>query len=308
MGIEPGVLVTGLRYLELATTLLQRMRLAEPAGGIWEGADVQWWWRRERSTDHDGQLFWLDQHGEPRAAAIRTDFGRSVQCDVLVLDPDYARTAWRAAIGRAPDGATEFPVEEGDATGLAELAAAGFEPGQPAVVGCWLEAPDRPAIPELAPGYRLLSRADALPSRADALPSRSDGLPSRADAVPSRGDAPDRPHPLADRNGVRVEQRLRQCSLYRPELDLMVAAPDGQVAGYGLFWADPVTGVGLVEPMRTEQAHQRRGIAGHILAAGLDRLAAHGCRRLKVSNDIGLYLRAGFRPVSSAPVLSRPAA
>jgi GNAT superfamily N-acetyltransferase len=277
--IEAGVLVSGLRYLELATTLLHWMRLAESAGGIWEAADIQWWWRQERSTDHDGQLFWLDQHGEPRAAAIRTDFGRSVQCDVLVLDPDYARTAWQAAIGRAPGGA-EFPVRAGDATGLAELAAAGFGPGQPGVVGCWLEAPDRPAIPELAPGYRLLSRAGT----------------------------PDRPHPLAARSGPQVEQRLRQCSLYRPELDLMVAAPDGQAAGYGLFWADPVTGVGLVEPMRTEQAHQRRGIAGHILAAGLDRLAAHGCRRLKVSNDIGLYQRAGFRPVSSAQVFSRPAA
>lgn len=135
-------------------------------------------------------------------------------------------------------------------------------------------------ISHLPPGYRLLSRADALV----------------------------RPYPLAARNGARVERRLRQCSLYRPELDLMVAAPDGQVAGYGLFWADPVTDVGLVEPMRTEQAHQRRGIAAHILAAGLDRLAARGCRRLKVSNDIGLYLRAGFRPVSSASVLSRPSA
>jgi hypothetical protein len=306
--IEPGVLVSGLRYLELATTLLQRMRLAEPAGGIWEAADIQWWWRQDRSTDHDGQLFWLDQHGEPQAAAIRTDFGCSIQCDVLVLDPHYARTAWQAAIGRAPRGAAEFPVRDGDATGLAELAAAGFGPGQPSVVGCWLEAPDRPAIPDLAPGYRLLSRADVLLSRADVLLSRADVLLSRADVLLSRADTPGRPHPLAARNGVRVEQRLRQCSLYRPELDLMVAAPDGQAAGYGLFWADPVTGVGLVEPMRTEQAHQRRGIAGHILAAGLDRLAAHGCRRLKVGNDIGLYLRAGFRPVSSAQVLSRPAA
>ena len=80
----------------------------------------------------------------------------------------------------------------------------------------------------------------------------------------------------------------------------MVEAPDGQVAGYGLFWADPVTGVGLVEPMRTEQAHQRRGIASHILATGLDRLAARACRRLKVSNDIPLYLRAGFRPLRTA--------
>jgi hypothetical protein len=39
--IEAGVLVSGLRYLELATTLLQRMRLAESAGGIWEAAGFQ---------------------------------------------------------------------------------------------------------------------------------------------------------------------------------------------------------------------------------------------------------------------------
>ena len=105
------------------------------------------------------------------------------------------------------------------------------------------------------------------------------------------------------RNGARVEQRLRECSLYRPELDLMVEAPDGRAAGYGLSWPDPVTGVGLVEPMRTEQAHERRGIASHILATGLDRLAAHGCQRLKVSNDIDLYLRAGFRPLRAATAL-----
>jgi predicted N-acetyltransferase YhbS len=80
----------------------------------------------------------------------------------------------------------------------------------------------------------------------------------------------------------------------------MVAAPDGEPAGYGLFWADPVTGVGLVEPMRTEQAHENRGIASHILATGLSRLAAHGCRQLKVSNDLGIYLRAGFGPDRAA--------
>jgi predicted N-acetyltransferase YhbS len=89
----------------------------------------------------------------------------------------------------------------------------------------------------------------------------------------------------------------------------MVAARGGEPAGYGLFWADPVTGVGLVEPMRTEEAHRGRGIASHILATGLSLLAAHGCRRLKVSNDLGIYLRAGFEPdrAATAAVWTRPA-
>jgi GNAT superfamily N-acetyltransferase len=273
----PGIVVAGPRYLRLATMLLQQMRLASLAGGIWEAADVQWWSRQERPTDGDGQLFWLDERGEPLAAVIRTDFGHSVQCDVLVppLNPDHERVAWRAAIGRvdASGVPAEFPVRPDNVIGIAELAAAGFGPAAGAgVVASWLDAGRRPEIPALAAGYRLVSRPDA----------------------------PGRPHPLARRNGPAVEERLRQCSLYRPELDLMVEAPDGQVAGYGLFWADPVTGVGLVEPMRTEQAHERRGIASHILAAGLDRLATHGCQRLKVSNDIALYLRAGFQPLTTA--------
>jgi predicted N-acetyltransferase YhbS len=93
---------------------------------------------------------------------------------------------------------------------------------------------------------------------------------------------------------------LRRCSLYQPDLDLAVIGPDGETAGYGLFWPDSTTGVGLVEPMRTEVGHERLGIASHLLAEGLDRLAASGCSRLKVSNDLGIYRRAGFEPLAAA--------
>jgi ribosomal protein S18 acetylase RimI-like enzyme len=279
------VLVSGARYLQLATALLQRMRLGSLTGGIWEAADVQWWSRQERPSDEHGQLFWLDGQGEPVAAVIITAF-RSIQCDALALpgDSGFGRAVWQEALRRvaALGLAAEFPVRSDDVAGLAELAEAGYRPaGEPGVVATWLAAARRPQVPALAPGYRLVSRD---------------------------GDA-DRTHPLAARNGPEAEARLRQCSLYRPELDLAVEAPDGQVAGYGLFWADPVTRVGLVEPMRTEDAHQRRGIASHLLAAGLERLAAGGCERLKVSNDISLYLRAGFEPLRTATLLTyaRPA-
>ena len=276
------VLVSGSRYLQLATDLLQHIRLARPDDGIWEAADVQWWSRQERPTDGDGQLFWLDALGRPQAAVIRTAFGRSVQCDVLVLpdDPELALTAWRAALdwAAATGAPTEFPVEPGDLTGRSALESAGYGPADPGVITSWLAAAARPAVPPLPPGYRLLPRA--------------------ADE--------DRPHPMIARNGSQVAERLSRCSLYQPELDLVVRAPDGQPAGYGLFWPDPVTGVGLVEPMRTEDAHQGRGIASHILAAGLELLAGRGCERLKVSNDLGLYRRAGFRLAGIAPIYAAP--
>ncbi len=106
------------------------------------------------------------------------------------------------------------------------------------------------------------------------------------------------------RNGEQVEARLDQCSLYDPALDLAAETADGQVGGYALFWFDPVTQVGLLEPMRVEDRFQRRGLARAMLAAGLDRLAARGARRLKVSYATdaarALYVGAGFRATSTS--------
>ena len=79
-----------------------------------------------------------------------------------------------------------------------------------------------------------------------------------------------------------------------------VLAPDGSVAGYALFWPDPVTGVGLVEPMRVEADHAGRGLGRHLLDAGLRGLTDRGCTRLKVSFEPAntaaarLYTGAGF--------------
>ncbi len=42
---------SGLEYLGLATELLQRARLADGETGVWEAADVQWWWRTPRRSD-----------------------------------------------------------------------------------------------------------------------------------------------------------------------------------------------------------------------------------------------------------------
>ncbi|MEL6963868.1 MAG: GNAT family N-acetyltransferase, partial [Pseudomonadota bacterium] len=63
---------------------------------------------------------------------------------------------------------------------------------------------------------------------------------------------------------------------------------------------DPKTATGLVEPIRTEDGHQRRGLARHLITYGISRLAAAGACRVKVcfkrDNPIAgrLYLSVGF--------------
>lgn len=80
-----------------------------------------------------------------------------------------------------------------------------------------------------------------------------------------------------------------------------------------VVWTDTRTSVGLVEPMRVEDEHSGRGIGGALLRFGLDRLAARGCRRLKVSHDIRnkaagrVYLGAGFEAQMRVPTYLRPA-
>jgi ribosomal protein S18 acetylase RimI-like enzyme len=65
--------------------------------------------------------------------------------------------------------------------------------------------------------------------------------------------------------------------------------------------------------MRTEDDHQRRGLARHLLTAGIDLLAEAGAVRIKIvfrpENPAarGLYLSVGFEPVKQTAVLSRRA-
>jgi predicted N-acetyltransferase YhbS len=115
---------------------------------------------------------------------------------------------------------------------------------------------------------------------------------------------------MRGRNGDAVETRLRETSLYDPALDLEMVAENGETAGYALFWYDAATGVGMLEPMRTEDAYQRRGLGRVLLATGLNRLVGRGAERLKVafSADAGrnLYVGAGFRVGMMCETFTRP--
>jgi ribosomal protein S18 acetylase RimI-like enzyme len=265
-------------YLALATKLLHRVRLAHPTAGLWEAADLQWWWRKPRASDLTEQTFWMDGDG-PVGAVVMTDWEQYWTCDVIVM-PELRESAlpivWRHALESIGDlPSVEVLVRDDDAQLPALLLDADFKPTGERGGNTWMAAADHPLVPAPPDGFTVVDRA--------------------------RSAA--RPHPMRARNGTEVESRLRETSLYDPELDLAVFAPNGELAGYALFWNDPVTRVGMLEPMRTEDDYQRMGLATLLLTTGLERLADRGAERLKVgySTDAarGLYVGAGFHTTST---------
>lgn len=267
---------SGFQALDFATQLLHRVRLADPVAGIWEAADLQWWWRTPRASDELDQPFWLDGDG-PLATALLTDWEHRWGLDPILVPnaPAALRSeVWSAAVERIDALSlvnVETLVRDDDEVLAQLLRSSGFEATEDRDAEAWMDAADRPTVPALPEGFELVDRLGS----------------------------GDRPHPLVVRNGPTVEARLNQLTLYDPALDLAIRAPTGEVAAYGLFWLDPVTRVGLVEPMRTEDVWQRRGLARTLLATGLDRLTRRGATRLKVGfgTDAArdLYLGVGFR-------------
>lgn len=287
----------GLEYLEAVTALLQRVRRAHPTTGLYEAAELQWWWTIPRSTDDLGQLFWFDDFGRPMAAVIVTDFGdgsSAVYEDptlVVIVMPDAA-PEWVAHVverglghvGECGIGHVELEVDRADDVMRGKLLRHGFAIKGDGLIECWLDARARPEISPLDDDYRLLSRRDTMP----------------------------RPHHMARPGRLDIEKRLQQTSLYRSDLDLVVLDRDDQPAAYGLFWHDPATATAVVEPMRTQDGHQRRGLARHVLTTGIDLLARAGAERISIGYEPDnpasghLYRSVGFEPHRQTDVLAGP--
>lgn len=276
------VCVSGLEAQRLTTRLLQRIRCRDSFAGVWEAADIQWWWRQPRLSDEIEHFFWADDEG-PVAGIKWTSWSdnKPWQCDPMVLPgvggvrlEDVWQRALTLGTDHSPQG-LDIPVRDGDQALEKLVLRDGFTAHEHDSTA-WLAAADKPAVRPTAPGFVIVDRSQRLGEQ----------------------------HPMRARNGDLVAQRLDECSLYDPQLDLRVETEGGQVAGYALFWFDPVSKVGLVEPVRTEDEFQRRGLADAMLRDGISRLIERGAERVKISYESkaaeAAYLAVGFKPTSTA--------
>lgn len=259
----------GIDYLQAVTELLQRQRQAHRTYGIYQAAELQFWWARPRSTDDLDQLFWFDDDDRPVAAAVLNDFSQNgslvysepMLCLFTLPDAsaEMVHSVAERALAHAASlgfGAVELEVASDDVVLQQWLTGRGGALQEPAVVEAWLDIDDRQPVTELAEGYALRSRAEM-----------------------------DGEHHMAHSTGAAFEERLQQGSLYRADLDLLVVDSAGDHAAHAMFWFDPTTSIGVVEPVRTLDAHQSRGLSRHLLTAGLERVAELGAERVSIGYE-----------------------
>ena len=284
--------MAGLDAVDTVVTLLRRSRGADPLHGLWEAADFCWWWRVERPTDTHPQLVWFEDD-VPMAAVVATQWGDRTGLDPLTLpgaDEDVvAQVVQRGVEHAVAHGMTDLDVrtDVADAPLHRVLEGLGFvaDPDGDADVEGWIDVTDRPPVSVLLDGHRLVDRTVTAATGVE--------------------------HHFVPRGGDAVERRLRQTPLYRADLDLVVLDAADLPVAYGLCWFDPVTRTGLVEPMRTEDGHEGRGLARHVLTAGLERLADAGAESVKIAwlldNPVTrhLYPDVGFVPTRSTVMFRR---
>ena len=87
---------------------------------------------------------------------------------------------------------------------------------------------------------------------------------------------------------AEVHRNLQAAPTYRPELDLVVIAPDGRFVAFCLAWLDKVNHSANLEPLGTHPDFRRRGLARALLGEAM--------RRVRDLGGEMVYLGAGDGP------------
>ena len=115
-------------------------------------------------------------------------------------------------------------------------------------------------------------------------------------------------------DNMTVEQRLALMNTpqYRPDLDLVLAAPDNELAAFCVCgFEDPHGKIGFTDPIGTHQRYQGRGLGKALVSAGLLALQSAGAQVAELgtsSENIGMQKLAsalGFECVSEKMWFSR---
>ncbi|HEY4385036.1 MAG TPA: GNAT family N-acetyltransferase [Ktedonobacteraceae bacterium] len=110
--------------------------------------------------------------------------------------------------------------------------------------------------------------------------------------------------------------RTLRASSYRPELDLVISAPDGSLAGFCVGWLEPSRRIAQIEPLGVHPRFHQHGLGRILLLEMLRRFKGQGASSAIVETNMGrtparrAYESVGFQHVhtihAKGKLLNRP--
>lgn len=280
----------GRGYLERVTTFLSACRSRAPLAGMWDVADLHWWWRDDAYREPSKQLFW-EEDDQTLGMLLLSDSFATFDYEVM---PGYETSAGASALfaeglvwlGRLEQSAAEpsFFVRD-DHLAFQTLAHdAGFHASGATYVQTVQDLHGARWEAQVPEGFvvRPLKEADLV-----------EGRP-----------------PVLRISAARFE-RVTQTPSYRRDFHLVVVSSRGDVAAECICWWDEANAIGVFEPVETAEAYRRRGVGKALLQEGVRRLAERGVRWAKVSHNndnpaaARLYASVGFTPLFERKVFTR---
>lgn len=225
------------------------------------------------------------------------------------FSPDLSPAARRAAFDSirdvAPRGSISLVIDSPMADTL--RAAGGHETEGPFFLLQHrdLEDPGTPAVPA---GFEVVTAHEAGEDvRVQA--HRRAWAPARIRellGLPVTGDEP------SSTFSLEKYRAMKAVSIYRPELDLVIVAPDGNPAAFALGWHDAHSRSMLFEPVGTSPDHARRGLSRAACTAVMKAARDLGATRVVVGprgDDVypaprRLYTSLGFSTLARTCTLT----
>jgi ribosomal protein S18 acetylase RimI-like enzyme len=237
--------------------------------------DLDWWrFPHDDQGEITGARLWFDD----RERLVAFAWPSRGQVDIVV-HPDDA-DLYEATLSWAEDKRSRAGGADGDTPTLTAwafenddarrtiLLARGYEPTDEILChrARRLDTPIPIPFPRLPAGYRLDHIHDNL--------------------IESRAAAQRNAFQSTKMTAAKYRQ-LKNAPTYRPDLDLVILDPAGEVAAFALVWFDESNRAGTFEPVGTRFDHQRRGLAQALLEAGMKRLQEFGAETAVVLSREG---------------------